>query len=165
MEDFRRRQLEALVCTSVVEVGVDVPTATVMMIEHAERFGLSQLHQLRGRIARGTVGGLCWLLADPATEEARSRLQTFVRTRDGFALAEADAKLRGSGELFGTRQHGLGELRFADPVADVALLRLARKDALDLVLHDAALSKPEHGLLRRAVLNRFGTMLDLVEAG
>src|SRR5207302_147663 len=92
MDQFRRKQLEALVCTSVVEVGVDVPNATVMVIEHAERFGLSQLHQLRGRITRGSVAGLCWLLADPVGEEARSRLQSFVRTRDGFALAEADAK-------------------------------------------------------------------------
>jgi ATP-dependent DNA helicase RecG len=165
MDQFRRRQLEALVCTSVVEVGVDVPNATVMLIEYAERFGLSQLHQLRGRISRGPVSGLCWLLADPVQDDARARLQTFVRTRDGFALAEADARIRGSGELFGTRQHGLGEFRFADPIADVALLRLARKDALDMVLHDAGLMKPEHARLRRAVIERFGAALDLVEVG
>jgi ATP-dependent DNA helicase RecG len=165
MRQFRNRRLDALVSTSVVEVGVDVPNATLLVIEHAERFGLSQLHQLRGRVSRGTVAGHCYLFGEPATEEARQRLQSFVRTRDGFALAEQDARLRGGGELFGTRQHGLGELRFGDLIADAALLQPARKDAFALVAADAGLRRPEHAGLRRTVLERYGRTLDLAEVG
>jgi ATP-dependent DNA helicase RecG len=165
MEQFRRRDLDVLVATSVIEVGVDVPGATLMVIEHAERFGLSQLHQFRGRICRGTIAGLCWLLADPATEDSRRRLETFVRTRDGFALAEADARQRGAGQLFGTRQHGTGELRLADPINDAALLQWARKDALNMVLKDPGLRGQDHVLLRRAVLEQFGKALELAEVG
>jgi ATP-dependent DNA helicase RecG len=165
MRHFRSRRLDALVCTSVVEVGVDVPNATLLVIEHAERFGLSQLHQLRGRISRGTVAGQCYLFAEPATEDAKQRLQAFVRTRDGFALAEQDARLRGGGEFFGTRQHGLGELRFGDLIADAALLQVARKDAFALVAADAGLRQPEHAGLRRTVLERYGRTLDLAEVG
>jgi ATP-dependent DNA helicase RecG len=165
MEQFRGRKLDVLVCTSVVEVGVDVPNATLLVIEHAERFGLSQLHQLRGRISRGTVAGQCYLFADPATDEAKERLRAFVRTRDGFALAEQDARLRGGGQLFGTRQHGLGELRFGDVLADAELLQVARKDAFEVVTADAGLRRPEHALLRLAVLDRYGKTLDLAEIG
>jgi ATP-dependent DNA helicase RecG len=165
MEQFRGRRLDVLVCTSVVEVGVDVPNATLLVIEHAERFGLSQLHQLRGRVSRGRVVGQCYLFADPATDEAKERLRAFVRTRDGFALAEQDARLRGGGQLFGTRQHGLGELRFGDVLADAELLQLARKDAFALVAADANLRQPEHALLRLAVLDRYGRTLELAEIG
>jgi ATP-dependent DNA helicase RecG len=165
MRQFRSRRLDVLVCTSVVEVGVDVPNATLLVIEHAERFGLSQLHQLRGRVSRGTAAGQCYLFAEPATDEAKQRLQAFVRTRDGFALAEQDARLRGGGEFFGTRQHGLGELRFGDLLTDAALLQLARKDAFALVAADAGLRQPEHAGLRRTVLERYGRTLDLAEVG
>jgi ATP-dependent DNA helicase RecG len=165
MEQFRGRRLDVLVCTSVVEVGVDVPNATLLVIEHAERFGLSQLHQLRGRVSRGAAAGQCYLFADPATEEAKERLRAFVRTRDGFALAEQDARLRGGGQLFGTRQHGLGELRFGDVLADAELLQVARKDAFALVAADAGLRQPEHALLRLAVLDRYGRTLELAEIG
>jgi ATP-dependent DNA helicase RecG len=165
MAEFRGRRLDALVCTSVVEVGVDVPNATLLVIEHAERFGLSQLHQLRGRVSRGAVAGQCYLFADPATDEAKERLRTFVRTRDGFALAEQDARQRGGGQLFGTRQHGLGELRFGDVLADAELLRTARKDAFALVAADAGLRQPEHALLKLAVLDRYGRTLELAEIG
>jgi hypothetical protein len=139
MGRFRRGEIDLLVCTSVVEVGVDVPRATLLVIEHAERFGLSQLHQLRGRVSRGETAGECYLFADPAGDEARERLRLFVRTTDGFALAEADARLRGAGQFFGTRQHGLGELRLGDPAADRDLLLLARRDAFGLVAADAGL--------------------------
>jgi ATP-dependent DNA helicase RecG len=165
MRQFRGRRLDVLVSTPVVEVGVDVPNATLLVIEHAERFGLSQLHQLRGRVSRGTVAGQCYLFAEPATDEAKERLRAFVRTRDGFALAEQDARLRGGGEFFGTRQHGLGELRFGDLLADAALLQLARKDAFALVAADASLRQPEHAGLRRTVLERYGRTLDLAEVG
>jgi ATP-dependent DNA helicase RecG len=165
MAQFRNRELDLLVSTVVIEVGVDVPNATLMVVEHADRFGLSQLHQLRGRISRGTVAGLCYLFADPATDEARERLRILTRTTDGFALAEHDARLRGLGEFFGTRQHGLGELRFGDLLADQELLRLARQDAFALVAADAALRRPEHALLRRTVLERYGRTLELAEVG
>jgi ATP-dependent DNA helicase RecG len=165
MVEFRRRRLDVLVSTPVVEVGVDVPNATLLVVEQAERFGLSQLHQLRGRVSRGTVAGQCWLFAEPATDEARERLRVFVRTRDGFALAEHDAQLRGGGELFGTRQHGLGELRLGDVLRDADLLQTARRDAFALVAADAGLRDPDHALLRRAVLDRYGKTLELVEIG
>jgi ATP-dependent DNA helicase RecG len=165
MDRFRRGEIDLLVCTSVVEVGVDVPNATLMVIEHAERFGLSQLHQMRGRITRGAEAGQCFLFADPANDEARERLRAFVRIADGFALAEQDARLRGAGQFFGTRQHGLGELRFGDLLADVELLRQARRDAFALVAADAELQAPEHAVLRRAVQERYGKTLDLSEIG
>jgi ATP-dependent DNA helicase RecG len=136
-----------------------------MIIEHAERFGLSQLHQLRGRISRGPVAGQCVLFANPTTTESRERLRIFTRTGNGFDLAEKDARLRGLGEFFGTRQHGLGELRFGDLLADRELLQMARRDAFGLVADDAALARPEHGLLRQMVLERYGKTLDLVTVG
>lgn len=165
MERFRRHELDLLVCTSVIEVGVDVPNATLLVVEHAERFGLSQLHQLRGRVSRGTVAGQCYLFGDPANEVARERLRLLTRITDGFALAEEDARLRGVGEFFGTRQHGLGELRFGDLIADVELLRWARQDAFALVTADAGLKQEEHALLRLTVLERYGRTLDLAAIG
>jgi ATP-dependent DNA helicase RecG len=165
MEQFRGREVDLLVCTSVVEVGVDVPNATLMVVEHAERFGLSQLHQMRGRITRGEVAGQCWLFAEPGSDEAKERLRALTRSTDGFALAEQDARLRGLGQMFGTRQHGLGELRVADVLRDHELLGWARKDAIALVAADANLGRPEHALLRRLVLERYGRTLDLAEIG
>lgn len=134
MDRFRRRELDLLVTTTVIEVGVDVPNATVMVIEHAERFGLSQLHQLRGRIGRGGEKGTCILIA-PKTpgEDARARLETMVRTTNGFEIAETDLKLRGPGEFFGTRQHGELGFHIANPLRDFDLLELARREALSLV--------------------------------
>jgi ATP-dependent DNA helicase RecG len=165
MERFRQGNIDVLVCTSVIEVGVDVPNATLMLVEHAERFGLAQLHQLRGRVSRGPVGGECHLLAGPATVEARRRLRVVTRTTDGFQLAEEDARLRGMGELLGTRQHGLADLRVGDLVADADLLRQARQDAFGIVAADPALRQPEHALLRRAVAERYGSKLDLATIG
>ena len=104
MDAFRRGEIQVLVCTSVVEVGVDVPNATLMTIESGQRFGLAQLHQFRGRISRGTFPGFCCVFGDPQTDESRERLKAFVATTDGFELAETDFKLRGPGDIFGTRQ-------------------------------------------------------------
>ncbi len=165
MERFATGAVQVLVSTSVVEVGVDVPNATLLVIEHAERFGLSQLHQLRGRISRGTTAGQCYLFADPATDEGRERLRVFLRTTDGFTLAEEDAKLRGVGEFFGSRQHGEGELRFGSLIADADLLSVARKDAFALVAGDAGLRRPENALLRETVLRRYGKTMDLASIG
>jgi ATP-dependent DNA helicase RecG len=165
MERFRARQIDLLVCTSVVEVGVDVPNATLMVLEHAERFGLSQLHQLRGRVSRGAVPGECFFFAEVPGEEAKQRLKAFARTTDGFALAEEDVRLRGVGEFFGARQHGLGELRVASLVRDADVLTPARQDAFGLVAADPGLRLAEHGALRAAVLDRYGKTLDLAEVG
>jgi ATP-dependent DNA helicase RecG len=165
MEQFRRREIDLLVTTAVIEVGVDVPNATLLVVEHAERFGLSQLHQLRGRVSRGTVAGECFLFSNDANDEARQRLRIFSRTSDGFVLAEQDAKLRGLGELFGTRQHGVGEMRIANLISDRPILEEAREDAIALISDDAGLKRPEHALLRRAVLDRYGKTLELAEVG
>jgi ATP-dependent DNA helicase RecG len=133
MQRFRRNEVQILVTTTVVEVGVDVPNATVMVIEHAERFGLSQLHQLRGRIGRGAQKSHCILVAPHRlTEEGRARLETMVRTNDGFEIAEADLQLRGPGEFFGTRQSGELGFQIASPLRDRELLELARKEAFTL---------------------------------
>jgi ATP-dependent DNA helicase RecG len=165
MTRFRHRELDVLVSTSVIEVGVDVPNATLMVIEHADRFGLSQLHQLRGRITRGSVAGECYVFAGAASEDSKERIKTFIRLRDGFQLAEEDLKLRGIGEFFGTRQHGWSELRFGSLIQDADLVSLARKDALDVVASDPGLGDPAHGRVRNAVLERYGKTLNLAEVG
>jgi ATP-dependent DNA helicase RecG len=134
MEAFRRGDLQILVSTTVIEVGVDVPNATIMVIEHAERFGLSQLHQLRGRIGRGGEKSTCLLIAPKSlSEDARERLETMVATNDGFVIAEADLRLRGPGEFFGTRQHGSLGFHIANPLRDRELLELARREAFLLL--------------------------------
>lgn len=164
MEAFRCGEIQVLVCTSVIEVGIDVPNATLMAIENPERFGLAQLHQLRGRISRGKYPGHCCLFPGPnLTEEARKRLEAFVRTTDGFQLAEIDFELRGPGEIFGTRQHGLPPLRVADLFRDYPVLVEARNDAQRLVEADPGLADPRWALLRRQVLARYGKALDLAE--
>jgi ATP-dependent DNA helicase RecG len=165
MERFRRGDIQVLVATSVVEVGVDVPNATLMTIENAERFGLAQLHQLRGRISRGRFPGFCAVFADAQSEEAERRLKVFASTTDGFELAEADFKLRGPGDLFGTRQHGLPPFRIADLLRDTDILEEARRDAQALVDADPGLSQEKHALLKRMMLIRYGQALDLAEVG
>lgn len=168
MDRFRRHDLDLLITTVVIEVGVDVPNATLMVLEHADRFGLSQLHQLRGRVTRGPAQGECYLFAKAGTagtEETRERLGIFCRTSDGFILAEEDARLRGLGEFFGTRQHGLGEFRVGDPLLHRDLLETARQDAIHLVSEDAGLKKPEHAALRAVVFERYGKTLELAEVG
>lgn len=149
MRKFKGGEFDILVSTTVIEVGVDVPNASVMVVEHAERFGLSQLHQLRGRIGRGSRQSYCILMADyNRSHDARERLQTMERTSDGFEIAEADLKLRGPGDFLGTRQSGLPEFRFADLARDQHLLEWA-KDAAEAVTHqDPDLSQPENRLLK-----------------
>lgn len=165
MDRFRQGQTQVLVATTVIEVGIDVPNATLMTIEGAERFGLSQLHQLRGRVSRGNLPGFCCLFANTSTPEAEARLRAFVETSDGFALSEADFRLRGPGELLGTRQHGLPPFRVADLRRDAALLEDARRDAQALVQQDPGLAGPELARLRRLVLARYGSVLELGDVG
>ena len=133
--------------TAVVEVGVDMPNATVMLVEGADRFGLAQLHQLRGRVGRSDIQSYCLLLSDSPSAEARERLQLVERTQDGFALAEADLRLRGPGEFFGTRQSGLPDLKVAQ-LSDVPLIELARAEASRLLEGDPDLVRPEHAPLK-----------------
>jgi ATP-dependent DNA helicase RecG len=165
MDSFRSGKTQALVSTTVVEVGVDVPNATLLAIESGQRFGLAQLHQLRGRISRGAHPGYCCVFAEPTSPDSQQRLEAFVNSTDGFELAEIDFALRGPGDLLGTRQHGLPPLRIADPVADAAVLEEARRDAQQLVEGDPGLSKPEHERLRRMVLVRYGQVLELGDVG
>lgn len=165
MDDFRAGRTQVLVSTTVVEVGIDVPNATLLTIEGGERFGLAQLHQLRGRVSRGTQPGYCCVFADAATDESQKRLEAFVANSDGFQLAEIDFSLRGPGDLLGTRQHGLPPLRIADLQRDAALLEEARRDAQQLVDLDPGLALPEHQRLRRMMLVRYGRALDLGDVG
>ncbi len=165
MQAFHRGETQVLVATSVVEVGVDVPNATLMTIEGAERFGLAQLHQLRGRVSRGAFPGYCCLFAGALSDEAVARLKAFVESTDGFHLAEIDFALRGPGDLLGTRQHGLPPLRIADLVRDAVVVEEARRNARELVGADPGLDLPEHRALRRMALVRYGKSLDLGDVG
>jgi ATP-dependent DNA helicase RecG len=160
MRAFAAGEADVLVATSVIEVGIDVPNATVMLVESAERYGLSQLHQLRGRVGRGGHESLCILFGEPKLP----RLEAIASERDGFRLAEIDLELRGAGEVLGTRQSGLPELRVARLPEDAELLERARSRAHELIARDPRLSEPEHGLLREVIVARFGPEHDPIPA-
>jgi ATP-dependent DNA helicase RecG len=164
MRAFRDGAIDVLVATTVVEVGIDVPNATVMLIEHPERFGLSQLHQLRGRVGRGAEDSYCILLGDVGPDAAE-RLQVFVTTDDGFAIARADLRLRGMGDLFGEQQSGEATFRVADPLRDEDLNERAREIADRLLASDPELTDPEHSGLRRAMSARYARALELFRVG
>lgn len=177
MTEFRKGKIDVLVSTVVIEVGVDVPNATIMVIEGADRFGLAQLHQLRGRIGRpgvpqtrkdafggpGEAKSYCFLFAQTESETAKGRLEIMTRSNDGFEIAEYDLRLRGPGELFSTRQHGLPDLKIANIIDDYELLVAARKNAFNLVAQDPMLTKVEHANIRQALLTKFGDSLGLAD--
>ena len=173
MASFKAGEIKILISTTVIEVGVDVPNATMMVIEHAERFGLTQLHQLRGRVGRGNKKSYCILIVDPAQKEdgsdlsvdTRKRLDTMVATNDGFRISEVDLELRGPGEFFGTRQHGLPELQVADIVKDAKILFAARDEAFALVRQDPLLRKVENAVIREHLLKQYKDRLEFVHIG
>lgn len=165
MKDFKKGRTKVLVSTIVIEVGIDIPNASIMLIESAERFGLSQLHQLRGRIGRGDYESYCILLANPRTDAAIERLKAIEGTLDGFEIAEIDMNIRGPGELFGTRQHGLPEIRFGNIAKDFGIMESARREAFALIEKDPELVEEHHQLLRESLFERFRGKLELMRVG
>jgi ATP-dependent DNA helicase RecG len=166
MRRFKTGEIHVLVSTTVIEVGIDVPNASVMLIEHAERFGLSQLHQLRGRVGRGEWKSYCILLTGGNLgEDAQGRINAMTATNDGFRIAEADLELRGPGEFFGTRQSGIPEFRAAELLRDTALLEDARREASGMVSRDPELADPAHQALRARLLARWRGKLALATSG
>jgi ATP-dependent DNA helicase RecG len=164
MRRFRDRQIDLLIATTVIEVGIDVPNATVMLIEHPERFGLSQLHQMRGRVGRGAEESFCILLGD-VSPDVSERLQIFARSEDGFEIAREDLRLRGMGDLFGERQSGVPTFRIADPLRDEELNDRARAAAAQMLARDSGLERPEHAGLRRVLGERYARSLELFRVG
>ena len=158
MTRFRKHEADVLVSTVVIEVGVDVPNATVMVIEDANRFGLAQLHQLRGRVGRGEHQSFCILVSDAKTDEAYQRLTTLRDTNDGFKIAETDWHLRGPGDVAGTRQHGELDFKLADLLQDTALLEFARQAAIEFLEDDPEKALESHELIAQRVRERRMTM-------
>jgi ATP-dependent DNA helicase RecG len=151
MRAFTSAEIDMLVSTVVIEVGVNVPNATVMIVENAERFGLAQLHQLRGRVGRGADASYCVLVTDSESEEALERAKIMTETNDGFIIAERDLEMRGPGEFFGVRQHGLPELKISDMVKNASMLETVKRESARLLAADPRLEKPENTALRRGI--------------
>jgi ATP-dependent DNA helicase RecG len=165
MNRFRAGKIDALIATTVIEVGVDVPNASIMLIEHAERFGLAQLHQLRGRVGRGNRRSVCILIGDSMTDDGKARLEAIASTTDGFKIAEKDLEIRGPGELFGTRQSGAAPFRVADLTKDLKLLELARRDAAQWIERNPSLQGDDLSLLRKRLMKTYGDSLGLGDVG
>ncbi len=165
MKDFKKNKINVLVSTTVIEVGIDIPNAAVMVIENADRFGLAQLHQLRGRIGRGSHKSYCILISNPENEAARRRLEAFEQLQSGFELAEEDFSIRGPGQILGTKQHGLPEIRFGNIIEDKAILELARKEAFELVDNDSGLKDERNRNLREAILERYKGKTEFLKVG
>jgi len=166
MADFTEKKIQILVATTIIEVGIDIPEASLMVIEHAERFGLSQLHQLRGRVGRSNTPSYCILLAQHSgSDDARKRMRIMEETNDGFRIAEEDLSIRGPGEFMGTRQSGLPDFRIANIIRDGRILSDAKGDAFALMEEDPHLEKPEHLPIKEVLLRRWRGKLDLGRTG
>lgn len=165
MQSFKGGKIDILVSTTVIEVGIDIPNVSLMVIEAAERFGLAQLHQMRGRVGRGDYQSYCLMMGSPASEEGRKRLRVMTETSDGFQIAEEDLELRGPGEFFGTRQSGMPELRLGNIISDMKLMELARQEAFSLVKEDSHLQSSEHYLIRECLRERFRGKIELFSVG
>ena len=165
MRDFAANRVQVLVATTVIEVGIDVPNATCMAIEHAERYGLSQLHQLRGRVGRGKARSYCLLMSDSNAAHDQERLAIMAGSSDGFKIAEEDLRIRGPGEMLGYRQHGLPELLVADLLGDQDLLRIAQRDASELLQRDPEIKSPDHSVIRSILLEKYREMIGLSNVG
>lgn len=165
MSKFNARKIDILVSTTVIEVGIDVPNATLMVIENAERFGLAQLHQLRGRVGRGSDKSFCFLVATPKTDESYRRIQVMIRSNDGFVIAEEDLNIRGPGEFFGTRQSGLPKFKIANILSNATLLESAKKEAIELIKDDPKLEKPEHQLMQKMLNAHWKGHLEIASVG
>jgi ATP-dependent DNA helicase RecG len=166
MRSFEEGKLDILVSTTVIEVGVDMPEASVMVVEHAERFGLSQLHQLRGRVGRGRRKSYCILfVSEDVASRSVERLNVLERTQDGFHVAEEDLRIRGPGEFLGTRQHGIPDLRVASLVDDRGLLDLARKEAFRIIQEDPGLTRTEHRLMKKELSRRYRDKVKNIRIG
>ncbi|MCZ6679610.1 MAG: ATP-dependent DNA helicase RecG [Candidatus Poribacteria bacterium] len=165
MSQLKDREIDILVATTVIEVGIDVPNVSIMVIENAERFGLAQLHQLRGRVGRGRHKSACYLIANPKNDDSVHRIKVMTRTNDGFELAEADLEIRGPGEFFGTRQAGLPDFKIANIIKDAALLELAKSEANRLAQADSSLSLPEHQVLKKMLQTQWKEHLEMASIG
>jgi len=166
MGRFSKGEIQILVATTVIEVGIDVPNATIMVVEHAERFGLSQLHQLRGRVGRGSEKSYCILAADyQQSDTARERLRVMESTADGFKIAEEDLQIRGPGDFLGTRQSGMPDLRIASLVTDLEIMELAKLAAVDVLRDDPELDAAEHGKIKQILEHRWQGRLGLAKVG
>jgi ATP-dependent DNA helicase RecG len=165
MADFKDKKVAVLVATTVIEVGIDVPNAAVIVIEHAERFGLSQLHQLRGRVGRGEKQSYCILVGDPTTEDGMKRLAVMTSTSDGFKISEEDLAIRGPGEFMGTRQHGLHEFRVADIIKDRNIMELSRQAALWITSPECDLDHIAKEELIDRIRTRYGDSFNLINVG
>ena len=165
MSSFNACEIDILVATTVIEVGIDVPNATLMVIENAERFGLAQLHQLRGRVGRGSDKSFCYLVATPKTDEAYRRIQVMVRSNNGFEIAEEDLNIRGPGEFFGTQQSGIPKFKIANIISDAALLETAKKEAMLLIKDDPQLNNTEHQLMKRMLNAHWKGHLEIASVG
>ncbi|MBL7684709.1 MAG: ATP-dependent DNA helicase RecG, partial [Deltaproteobacteria bacterium] len=166
LQKFLQNEIQILISTTVVEVGVDVPNATIMVIEHAERFGLSQLHQMRGRVGRGAHKSYCFLSVSwPQSELAKQRLKMMCETQDGFKIAEADLQIRGPGDFLGTRQSGLPDFRIANLLRDQKILEAARKEAFAWIEKDPELNLPESQVMKQILIHRWEGRLNLSQIG
>ena len=161
MEEFKEGKIHLLVSTTVIEVGVNVPNASIMVIENAERFGLAQLHQLRGRVGRGEYKSYCILKYDGNSEILRQRMQVMTNTNDGFKIAEKDLELRGTGDFFGTKQHGIPDFKIANLFEDMDILKLAQKVAIHVMEEDSKLEQEKNILLKQMVKEKIGNQIGI----